>query len=430
MNKIKLIIAREYLTRVKKKSFIIMTILGPVLFALLTLMPILIQKFSEKETCSILIIDEAPQVFTTRLASTKEIRFINDSISVKEAKLNLEKYDANAILYVPADYIKNSHLITLISEKQLGIDIKSSIEEAINNDIEATRIKSLGITQDQIESVKTDVSIKTQTLNGKDNSSELTTVVGFITGGLIYFFIIFYGTQVMRGVIEEKTNRIIEVLISSVKPFELMMGKIIGIALVGLTQFALWVALTITITSVVSKVVYESKYEGQNIEQKIKSSTNEEIDISNKIQKNLSAINLPLILGCFVFYFIGGYLLYSALFAAVGSAVDNETDTQQFILPITIPLIFSFIVAQSIITNPNSELAYWCSFIPFTSPVVMMVRIAFGVVWYELAISMLLLIAGFVLTTYLAGRIYRIGILMYGKKPTYKEIKKWIFYKD
>lgn len=430
MNKIKLIIAREYLTRVKKKSFIIMTILGPVLFALLTLMPILIQKFSEKEINTILVIDEAPQVFTTRLTSTNDIHFINDSVSLKDAKMNLTKYNVDAILYVPADYIKNAHLITLISEKQLGIEVKSAIEEVINHEIESTRIKALGITQAQIESVKTNVSIKTQTLNGKDNSSELTTVVGFITGGLIYFFIIFYGTQVMRGVIEEKTNRIIEVLISSVKPFELMMGKIIGIALVGLTQFALWVALTITITSVVSKVVYESKYEGQNIEQRIKSSTNEELDLSNEIQSSLSAINLPLVLGCFVFYFIGGYLLYSSLFAAVGSAVDNETDTQQFILPITIPLIFSFIVAQSIITNPNSELAYWCSFIPFTSPVVMMVRIAFGVVWYELMISMLLLIAGFIFTTYLAGRIYRIGILMYGKKPTYQEIKKWIFYKD
>lgn len=430
MNKIKLIIAREYLTRVKKKSFIIMTILGPVLFALLTLMPILIQKFSEKEINTILVIDEAPQVFTTRLTSTNDIHFINDSVSLKEAKMNLTKYNADAILYVPADYIKNAHLITLISEKQLGIEVKSAIEEVINHEIESTRIKALGITQAQIESVKTNVSIKTQTLNGKDNSSELTTVVGFITGGLIYFFIIFYGTQVMRGVIEEKTNRIIEVLISSVKPFELMMGKIIGIALVGLTQFALWVALTITITTVVSKVVYESKYEGQNIEQRIKSSTNEELDLSNEIQSNLSAINLPLVLGCFVFYFIGGYLLYSSLFAAVGSAVDNETDTQQFILPITIPLIFSFIVAQTIITNPNSELAYWCSFIPFTSPVVMMVRIAFGVVWYELMISMLLLIGGFIFTTYLAGRIYRIGILMYGKKPTYQEIKKWIFYKD
>ena len=430
MNKIRLIIAREYLTRVKKKSFIIMTILGPALFALLTLMPLLIQKFSEKETNTIVIIDEAPTVFTTHLDNTKEIRFVNDTVSLKDAKLNFEKYNADAILYVPADYIKNAHLITLISEKQLGIEVKSTVEDVINHEIESTRIKSLGITQAQIESVETNISVKTQTLAGKDNNSELTTIVGFFTGGLIYFFIIFYGTQVMRGVIEEKTNRIIEVLISSVKPFELMMGTILGIALVGLTQFALWVILTISITTVVSSAFYESKYDGQKIEQQLKSTSNERMDLSNEIQNNLATINLPLILGCFIFYFIGGYLLYSALFAAVGSAVDNETDTQQFILPVTIPLIFSFIVAQSIISNPNSDLAYWCSFIPFTSPVVMMVRIAYGVAWYELVISMLLLIVGFILTTYLAGRIYRIGILMYGKKPTYKEIKKWIFYKD
>jgi ABC-2 type transport system permease protein len=393
-------------------------------------MPLLIQKFSEKETNTIVIIDEAPTVFTTHLDNTKEIRFVNDTVSLKDAKLNFEKYNADAILYVPADYIKNAHLITLISEKQLGIEVKSTVEDVINHEIESTRIKSLGITQAQIESVETNISVKTQTLAGKDNNSELTTIVGFFTGGLIYFFIIFYGTQVMRGVIEEKTNRIIEVLISSVKPFELMMGKILGIALVGLTQFALWVILTISITTVVSSAFYESKYDGQKIEQQLKSTSNERMDLSNEIQNNLATINLPLILGCFIFYFIGGYLLYSALFAAVGSAVDNETDTQQFILPVTIPLIFSFIVAQSIISNPNSDLAYWCSFIPFTSPVVMMVRIAYGVAWYELVISMILLIVGFILTTYLAGRIYRIGILMYGKKPTYKEIKKWIFYKD
>lgn len=430
MNKIRLIIAREYLTRVKKKSFIIMTILGPALFALLTLMPLLIQKFSEKENNSILIIDEAPNVFTTRLVSTNELRFTNDSVLLKEAKSNFKKYNVDAILYVPADYIKNSHLITLISEKQLSMEVKSSIEDVINHEIESTRIKSLGVTQDQIESIKTNISIKTQTLSGDENSSELTTTVGFFTGILIYFFIIFYGTQVMRGVIEEKTNRIIEVLISSVKPFELMMGKILGIALVGLTQFALWVILTISITSIVSTVFTDSKYDSQKIEQQLQKTSNEKIELANEIQINLASINLPLIIGCFIFYFIGGYLLYSALFAAVGSAVDNETDTQQFILPITIPLIFSFIVAQSIISNPNSDLAFWCSFIPFTSPVVMMVRIAFGVVWYELVISMLLLILGFVLTTYLAGRIYRVGILMYGKKPTYQEIKKWIFYKD
>ena len=237
----------------------------------------------------------------------------------------------------------------------------------------------------------------------------------------------------MRGVIEEKTNRIIEVLISSVKPFELMMGKIIGIAFVGLTQFLLWIILSFAITNFASNYLENSKLDTKNIAHQLEDKSINHVDnskVTETIQQNLAAINFPLILSCFIFYFLGGYLFYSSLFAAVGSAVDNETDTQQFILPITIPLIFAFIVAQSVIGDPNSQLAYWCSFIPFTSPIVMMVRISFGVPWYELAISMILLIAGFILSTYLAGRIYRVGILMYGKKPTYKEIRKWIFYKD
>lgn len=433
MNKVKLIIAREYLTRVKKKSFIIMTILGPILFASIMVLPVLLQKFSGKDSYKVIVIDETPQLFTTHLPSSKELVFINDSSNIKQARNNFNNYHADAILYVPSDYIKNAHLITLYSEKQLGIDLKSSVEDVISKEIESTKIKSLGITQSQIESVKTNISIKAQTLSGDNNSSELTTIVGFLTGGLIYFFIIFYGTQVMRGVIEEKTNRIIEVLISSVKPFQLMIGKIIGIALVGLTQFLLWVTLSFTITSIVSNFVDKSKYDSKSIMedvQKNDSNSSQEINLSQEIENNLSTINFPLVLGCFVFYFIGGYLFYSSLFAAVGSAVDSETDTQQFILPITIPLIFSFIVAQSIMTNPHSELAYWCSFIPFTSPVVMMVRIAFGVPWYQLVISMVLLVGGFILSTYVAGRIYRIGILMYGKKPTYKEIRKWVFYKD
>ncbi len=433
MHKIKLIIAREFLTRVKKKSFIIMTILGPILFGAVAIMPALIQKLSEKETYKIILIDEAPKIFQTHLVNNAGLHFINDTLSIQEAKLKFSKYEADAILYIPADYIKNSHLIRLISEKQLGIDVKSTIEEVLSHEIEVTKIKALGLTQEQVEKTKTELSIKTQTLNGENNNSELTTFVGLLTGGLIYFFIFFYGSQVMRGVIEEKTNRIIEVLISSVTPFELMMGKIIGIALVGLTQFLLWVILSFAITNFASNYLNNSKLDAKNIEHQINDRSLDTVKnskVTETIQQNLAAINFPLILSCFIFYFLGGYLFYSSLFAAVGSAVDNETDTQQFILPITIPLIFAFIVAQSVIGDPNSQLAYWCSFIPFTSPIVMMVRISFGVPWYELAISMILLIAGFILTTYLAGRIYRVGILMYGKKPTYKEIRKWIFYKD
>lgn len=247
----------------------------------------------------------------------------------------------------------------------------------------------------------------------------------------------------MRGVIEEKTNRIIEVIISSVKPFELMMGKIIGIALVGLTQFLLWVVLSTTLISGGQSLVeqhFAEQETGTSIEEAMSGSQSlapEQEEIAeaqlneaavNELFDNISMIDFPVILGSFLFYFLGGYLIYSALFAAVGSAVDNEADTQQFMLPITLPIIFSFVMAQVVINNPESSMSFWLSMIPFTSPIIMMVRIPFGVPYWEIGLSMLLLIAGFVATTWLAGRIYRTGILMYGKKITYKELWKWLIY--
>jgi len=255
-------------------------------------------------------------------------------------------------------------------------------------------------------------------------------------------FIFIYGVQVMRGVIEEKTNRILEVIISSVRPFQLMMGKIIGVAMVGLTQFLLWVVLTFALTSVASPLLFggQSKWDQvkkqmDQVEQVEKGSgvSIEEISGGDETLEEffevLSSINIPQILLSFIFFFLGGYLLYSALFAAVGSAVDSETDTQQFMLPITIPLVLAIIVAQTVITNPDSQIAFWFSMVPFTSPVVMMVRLPFGVPAWELYLSMALLIIGFLATTWLAARIYRIGVLMYGKKITYKELGKWLFYK-
>ncbi len=263
--------------------------------------------------------------------------------------------------------------------------------------------------------------------------------IGFVGAILIYIFIFLYGVQVMRGVIEEKTNRIVEVIISSVRPFQLMMGKIVGIALVGLTQFLLWTILTFTIYTI-TYTVFLGKVDNK-IEQieKIKQSQLEKgpfnapeeikkMDSSEVIQimRGLKQIDFVALFLCFVFYFIAGYLLYGALFAAIGSAVDNEADTQQFMLPVTVPLILSFIVAQSIMQNPEGALSFWFSVIPFTSPVVMMVRLPLGVPIWQLATSMLLLAAGFIATTWLAGKIYRTGILMYGKKITYSEILKWL----
>jgi len=244
----------------------------------------------------------------------------------------------------------------------------------------------------------------------------------------------------MRGITEEKTSRIVEVIISSVKPFQLMMGKIIGVALVGLTQFVLWILLTISLTSAATAILNrqlpedakEITQEMGKVQGQMPSGNMGGSNVANPVEEVLGAVgslNIPLILGCFLFYYLGGYLLYSALFGAVGAAVDNDADTQQFMLPITLPIIFSFVFAQFVLRDPDGSLAFWTSIIPFTSPIIMMVRIPFGVPAWELALSMTLLVLGFMGTTWLAARIYRVGILMYGKKVSYKELAKWIFYK-
>jgi ABC-2 type transport system permease protein len=241
----------------------------------------------------------------------------------------------------------------------------------------------------------------------------------------------------MRGVIEEKTNRIIEVIVSSVKPFQLMMGKILGIGAVGLTQFLLWIFLSTTLMGVASSILLDKGNIRDEITQKTLSNSqlnNASLPSHNgigEIMTTIDSLNFPYIIGCFLFYFIGGYLIYSALFAAIGSAVDNETETQQFMFPITLPLIFTFLLGSNVIVNnPDSSMAFWLSIIPFTSPIAMMIRIPFGVPIWQLLLSMTLLIAGFVFTTWVASRIYRVGILMYGKKINYKELIKWFSYKE
>jgi len=443
MNKILLIIQREYLTRVKKKSFIVMTILGPLLMAAVTVAPVLIAKYSNDSLNKILVVDEKPDIFTTILPGSENIHFINTRLTLDSAKASFDPEKYYGILYLPADIMKNPGGAMLFTEKQANLNVTTYIENSLEKQIEEDKLKAEGIKQETLASIETKVSLKTLSLKGEENSAALATGVGFIGGVLIYMFILLYGVQVMRGVIEEKTNRIVEVIISSVKPFQLMMGKIVGIALVGLTQFLLWILLTFALASVATSLLVDKKMEAKVVAEQMKTSgmdrqALEELgatpkakqDITAKVFEQLGNINFPLILGCFFMYFLGGYLLYSALFAAIGAAVDNETETQQFMLPVTIPLILSFVVAQSIVQNPDSQLGFWFSMIPFTSPVVMMVRIAFGVPAWELALSIGLLITGFLGTTWLAGKIYRTGILLYGKKITYKELSRWLFYKN
>lgn len=438
MGKISLIIEREYLTRVRKKSFLIMTILGPVLMGALITARIWLALVPE-EVQKIQVVDEV-NLFNGKLSSAKNLQFYFSPYSLDVARERFYKEDYNVIVYVPENILE-ARTIQIFYKKQPGYATQEYIRNTIKTQIENRKLIASGIDINQLEAVKTTINIiasKIQETGELEKSNmEMSIAVGFVGGFLIYIFIFLYGAQVMRGIIEEKASRIVEVIISSVKPFQLMMGKIIGIALVGLTQFLLWVILTFGITALAGQLLLKDKYDPATIEQTFK--TNAPVNSQKEtivapgsmgeIKDMLGTINFGVMLGAFLFYFIGGYLLYGALFAAIGAAVDSESDTQQFMLPLTIPLILAFLVSQVIITNPDSPLAFWFSVIPLTSPVVMMVRIPFGVPYYELIISMVMLVVGFIFTTWLAGKIYRTGILMYGKKPSYKEMWKWLFYK-
>ncbi|MCC6384838.1 MAG: ABC transporter permease [Bacteroidia bacterium] len=444
MGKITLIIQREYLTRIRKKSFIIMTILGPLLMGGIIALSVYLTLKTQDTVSIVQVIDETNSIYS-QLPQTQSIHYVKDTLPVAIAReiFNAEKY--YGILYIPKTTFTRPDSITLFTAKQPSPAVVTVIEKNLENLIEEDKFKNAGISKATLDSLKTKISLVQKSVatdtSEKEFSAEITAGAGFFAGMLIYFFIFLYGIQVMRGVMEEKSNRIMELIISSVKPFQLMMGKIIGIALVGLTQFLLWVVLTLAIVSMVSSWITGDGGSTALIEKvqtpvelpldtSAEQVVSQEMLQSSGFMKALGSLNITKILFAFVFYFLGGYLLYSALFAAIGGAVDNDTDTQQFMLPITIPLILAYIVAVSVMTNPESSIGYWFSIIPFTSPIVMMVRMPFDPPLIDLVISMVLLVAGFIFTTWIAGRIYRTGILMYGKKITWKEIGKWLFYKN
>ena len=416
MHKIWLIIKREYLVRVRKKSFIIMTILGPILMAALLIVPIYLA--DENQENRIIALNEDANY---NLEDSEFIHFT--TIPTSEAELL--KTDFNESPFYALLYIEGENF-TLYSNQQISLSVSKSIERQLEQLIEHEKLKLLGIDLQILEDASTEINITTKIISEDGNTSnsqaEASMGIGFISGILIYMFIFMYGTMVMRGVIEEKTSRIVEVIISSVKPFQLMMGKILGVALVGLTQFVLWIILTIIISTVAELAFLDANVMATEMNSSDKSV------ILAQVAELTGGINLLQIFLAFIFYFLAGYLMYSALFAAIGSAVDAEADTQQFVLPITIPLILSFVLITPIMENPDGTLAFWMSMIPFTSPVIMMVRLPFGVANWELALSIGILITSFIATTWLAGRIYRTGILMYGKKATYKEIWKWLKY--
>jgi ABC-2 type transport system permease protein len=436
MNKIPLILKREYLTRVKKKSFIIMTIIGPVLMAALFIIPIW---FAEMEDDSVKMIEvyDKTGYYKDAFEDTETLSFIFiEEEDPQKRKDDLLASDSYALLSIE-DTISNE--FSLYSEKSPDVYVKEQIISRLEDFIEAENFKRLGINKEDIDSAKEEIIIDTYTISEegeKKSSAELTLIIGFIAAIIIYMFIFMYGVQVMRGVIEEKVNRVIEVLISSVKPFQLMAGKIIGIALVALTQFVLWAVLTGIIVGIASAFMGLGSMQ-ENIDmaqiQEMTSGQAEQLSGNSFITEMFTVFfnfNWTAMIITFIFFFIGGYLLYASLFAAIGAAVDNETDTQQFMLPVTIPLIIAFIAAQGIIRNPDGALAFWLSVIPFTSPVIMPVRVAMErYETWELIISIVALILTFIGSVWFAGKIYRTGILMYGKKVSYKELWKWLRYK-
>lgn len=446
MNKLFLIIQREYFSRVKKKSFLLMTILGPLLMAGLMIVPVWLA-MRDKTEHQILVLDHSG-LFIDKLPNTKQIKFTYGAESIQTAKTKLKDGPFDLIMEIKGDALNDTKTTpVLYYKKQPGISTEQYISNTMENILFDYRLQGDSIDLTKIDKARRPVEILTLkvTEDGKDEktNTEINMAIGFGCAIAIYFMIFLYGSQVMRGVIEEKTNRIVEVIVSSVKPFQLMLGKIIGVALVGLTQFILWIVLTLIISTTVNSILFKdqiadtAKHNSQ-IEKVMKDDLSANVDKMEKINSpnevidlfnNVKNINFTKVLVCFAFYFLFGYLLYAALFAAVGSAVDSEADTQQFILPVTVPLIASFIIAQSIVTDPDSSMAQFFSIFPLTSPIVMMVRLPFDVPVWELALSMVSLVIGFLFFTWLAGKIYRTGILMYGKKTSWKELGKWLFYK-
>ncbi len=434
-----------------------MTILGPLLMAATIVIPIYLATRTD-ETKTVAVLDETG-IFNEKFKDSENIKFHYLASDIGNAKANFTKTGDHALLYIPKTEVSLPVNAILYSEKNVSINITSYIRNVMSKQIEElklqARLRELQTDKqepisvdDLLRSIKTSVDINTLKIgeDGKESKSytEINMVLGMFSGILIYFFIFMFGSQVMRGVIEEKTSRIVEVIISSVKPFQLMMGKIIGVGLVGLTQFLLWVVLTFAIVTIVTSTMSPKAAGKSATEQLIKQNQTinpgmaEAIPVQSKsgtdemggVMEAINSVNFPVMIGSFLFFFLFGYLLYAALFAAIGGAVDSEADTQQFMLPITIPLILSIVMAQFIIRDPDGPVSFWFSIFPLTSPVVMMIRIPFGVPYLEVILSMDLLLLGFLGTTWLAAKIYRTGILMYGKKVNYKELWKWVRYKN
>lgn len=437
MSHLSLIIQREYLTKVRNKSFIIMTVLSPLIMIALIAVVAYLSQLNNNKNRTIAVLDESGFV-NSIFKNTDNITYdILTDISLDEAIAQVKAKEAYGLLHIGnSDDIENiSKHIKFYSEESPSLTIISDLENKLEAKLTDLKLQLNGVDIQKIRTSKTSVNISQESFTGETSSkidNILKLAFGGIAGYLLFMFIIIYGNMIMRSVIEEKTSRIIEVIISSVKPIQLMMGKIIGTSLAGITQFVIWLILGGIALFILSAIFGIDLAQMQTPQQEMMQQAMNNPDSQEQIQHVMNAfLNLPIanLIIAFIFFFIGGYLLYSSLYAAIGAAVDNETDTQQFMMPILMPLILAVYVGVfTVIEDPHGTVSSVFSFIPLTSPVVMLMRIPFGVPIWQQLLSLGLLIGTFMFTVWFAAKIYRVGILMYGKKPSYKELYKWLKY--
>jgi len=436
MNKLWLIIQREYLTRVKKKSFILTTLLTPLGIGLLIAVSGYLMTYEGDETSTIAIVDPS-NILNRSIADTDNIYFKFEDRDIAELKKNYADLDYDGIVLVPkVDNIQAKDFTSFYySNDKLSPNLQLSLSNKMRDAIRDYKVQELGLDQTQLDALKTSVSIDPEPIEegGEDQSSMASGIaagIGGFMGFFMYFAVFFYGMMVMRSVMEEKTSRIVEVMISSVKPFQLMLGKILGVGAVGLTQLLIWAILFPLISIGVTSVFGLSPEESATMVENSGVDMEESMSMITQIMAEIKAQNWWMMIPTFLIFFLGGFFLYSSLFAAVGSAIgDDMAESQTLTLPITIPVILALYIMFAAIRAPNSSLAFWSSLFPLFSPIVMPARMAMGIPAWEIVLSIVILIASVVFFVWMSGRIYRIGILMYGKKVSFKELGKWMFYK-
>ena len=440
MSKTALIIKREYLNRVSKKSFLILTFLTPLLFAAMVFVPLWLSSIKGDEVRNVVVLDRTGK-YAPLFEDADNYKFIAGDKSLESYKQASDK-EVYAIVSITDDLIAHPEAATMYSEKQIPGDLSRIVNQVLSRKLENEKMAAYNIPNLKEIIKESQINFEINTIKWSEDGSEsessslVASIVGLIFTLISYMFIMVYGAMVMQGVMEEKTNRIVELMVSSVRPFQLMMAKIIGIGLVGLTQMFLWGILTMALV-LGGQFLFMGNVDPQMMQQgammghgaSMPGMVEASQEPAAKLFGMLQTINFAEIGFFFVIYFIGGYMLYASVFAAIGSAVESQEDTQQFMTPIMIFLVFSLYAGIYSMENPEGPLAFWCSLIPFTSPIVMMIRLPFEVPLWEKLLSVSLLYVTFVGIIWLSAKIYRVGILMYGKKPTIKEMIKWLRYK-